>query len=127
MYVSFQLLDITKSECNTLDQTIITQSRLDVVYARGLQKLEVIWVEMTFQNCQKDQQGGQIKLSFTCKLDSAAWSAGTESIHLERARGVVYVRRRAKMELIVVENDLCTEVPVRLGHGKETLLKFQSS
>ena len=78
-----------KTECNMLQQTMITQSVLKIVYVRGLQEME----KMKFENCQVDQERTQLKLSFNSNLDSAVWGAETEGIHLERAGGVVYLYR----------------------------------
>ena len=126
VYVSFQLQDQPKAECNTLDQTMITQSRLELVYARGLQETDDIWLEMNLHNCQMDQLRSQIKLSLNFCLDRAVWGVGTESIQLEKAVGIFYLHKSAKMEVTRVETDFCTEFPVRLGHGKERVLKIMN-
>ena len=62
---------------------MITQGRLELVYAYGLQETEDVWVKMNFQNCQTDQLRTQINLSLTSNSDNAVWGIGTESIHLE--------------------------------------------
>ena len=99
MYVSFQLLDLHKAECNTLEQTVILQSRLEFVYARGSQKVENMWLKMNSQECQIVQLRAHIKHSLTSNLDSAVWGVGTEKIRHEKAGGVVYLHRCAKRKL----------------------------
>ena len=50
-----------------------------------------------------------------------------EGVHLERASRVVWFHRCEKMEVIIVENEVCAgEVTVRLGNGLEKLLKFMN-
>ena len=102
MYFSFQFLDLPTAEFDTMDQTMITQSRLEFVYARGLQGMEDICVEMNFQNCRLNQLITQIKLSLTSNLDSAVCGVGTEIIHLERAYRVVCLHRCTKTEVKLV-------------------------
>ena len=63
---------------------MITESRLELVYARGLQEMEDFCVEMTFQSRQMDKLTTQIKFSLTFNLDSAVWGVGTERIHVEQ-------------------------------------------
>ena len=84
VYVSFQLLYLPKADYNTLDQTVITQGQVELVYRRGLQEMEDVWVEMNFQSHQMDQLKTQIKLSLTSNLRSAVRRVRTESIHLEK-------------------------------------------
>ena len=55
----------------------------------------------------------QLNLSLTSNFDSAVWGVRTEGIHLEKAVGVFYVHRWAKMEVTMVENNFCTkELPL---------------
>ena len=107
---------------------MITQCRLELVCARGLQEKEDIWVELKFQNCQMDQLRIQIKLSLTSNLNSAVWGIEMVGIHTEKkAGGVVYLHGCAKMKIKRIENDFYREeVPVRLGHGEEMVLKFMN-
>ena len=86
--------------------------------------MEDICVEMTL-----DQLRTRSKLSLTCNLDSAVWGVGTEGIHLEKAGGVVYLHRCAKMEVTIVKNGFCTDAPVRLGqrHGAKVYEPYHKS
>ena len=126
LYVSYQLLDLTKTESKylTKDQSMIKHSRLEPVDTRGLQGVEDTWIKKSFHKCQMDQLKTKFKLSLTSNLDSAVWGVRTESIPLRRASGVVYSHRYAKMGVAIIESGFCTEEePVRLVNGEETELK----
>ena len=97
MNFRFQLLDLRKSEVNTLDQSVMTPEWLELVNERRLQTMEGIWVEKCFQDYQIDQLRNQIKLSLTSNIVSEVLGAGTESFHLEWAGGIAHLHRCSKM------------------------------
>ena len=79
-----------KKEGNTLDHSMITQTRLELLYAQKLHEVEDIWEELSSENCQKDKIRTKIRLSRYSNLKKSLWRVKKETIHLERARGVVY-------------------------------------
>ena len=81
---------------------------------------------MCCTNCRTNQLKTQMKFSLTFYLESAMCGVGAENTHLERRGGVVYLHTYAKMEVTIVNKDYYTEdTPIRLGKGKETVLKFE--
>ena len=64
------------------------------------------------------------ELSFNSNLDSVLWGVET-SLHLEKARGFVYLQKRAKSEATIGDKRFCRQkVPARLGNGRTIMLKF---
>ena len=121
VYVILDNWDLDFHEVNSVDASMLFQSELEIVYARGVQETEDLWVEIDVQKCKMDHLREQLKLSLLSNVESMVLGVGGVGVHVERAGGVVYLHRCAKMEVMVIENTFCTEeVPVRLGET-ETL------
>ena len=116
VYVILDNWDLEFHEVNSVDASMLFQSRLEIVYAHGVQETEDIWVEIDVQKCKMDHLREQLNLSLISNVEIMVLGVGGVGVHVERAGGVVYLHRCAKMEVMVIENTFCTEeVPVRLG------------
>ena len=63
--------------------------------------------------------------ALTANVDSPVLSLSTRGTHIERAGGVVYYHRCAKMRVRLTALSFCTEeVPVLIGTGNETIVRY---
>ena len=62
-------------------------------------------------------------MSLIFNMECVVLGVGTVGVHVERTSGVVFMRRCAKMEAIVIENTFCSgEVPVGLGRDGNSVM-----
>ena len=110
-------------EVNSIDASLLFQSRLEKVYGRGVHLTEDIWVEKDVQKCKMDHLKERLKLSLIPKHEKLGVVA--VGMHVEKAGGVVYLRRCAKMEVSVIENTFCTEeVPEGLARDGKSVIRY---
>ena len=114
---------------NNIDEEIpeILQIQVDFLHAQGLPEMERVRQEVNFQRCRTQDVKARLKLLLISNLDSAIIGDEIVGTHFERAGEVVYLHRCAKMENTLATLDFCTEeIPVRLGDGKESVIKFMN-
>ena len=64
-YVNFQLMNLPRTETNTVDQSMITERRLEIVYVTDLEQMEDFWIGLNLQKVQKHQLRTQMMLSLS--------------------------------------------------------------
>ena len=88
--VIFASFNLEIHEVNSIDASLLFQNRLEIVYGRGVQLTEDIWVERNVQKCKMDHLKERLKLSLIPKHGMLGVVAA--GMHVERASGVVYLR-----------------------------------
>ena len=127
IFFSFEDIDLPVKFMNNIDKDMLLQSKVDFLHAQGLQEMERVWQEVNYQRCRIQDMEARLKLLLLSNLDSAIIGYEMVGTHIERAGEVVYLHRCAKMEITLATLDFCTEeIPVRLGDGKESVIKFMN-
>ena len=127
VFVTFELTDFPKKGGGKINSEMFQQSKLDFLYARSLNETAEIWKQLEFQQCQIDSMEKKLKSNLIANIDSMVLGEEMKGRHIERAGEVLYIHRCAKMEVTLVTNTFCTEeVPVRLGHANETVVKYMN-
>ena len=127
VFFSFEDADLPVKEMSNIDEEMLLQSKIDFLHAQGFREMERVWQEINFQRCRIQDVDTRLKLLLISNLDSAIIGDEMVGTHIERAGEVVYLHRCAKMEVTLATLNFCTEeVPVRLGDGEESVIKFMN-
>ena len=126
-FFSFEDTGLQGKVMNNIDKEILLQSQVEFLHAQGLQEIERVWQEVNFQRCRIQDVEARLKFLVISNLDSAIIGNEMVGTHFERAGEVVYLHRCAKMEITLATLDFRTEeIPLRLGDGKESVIKFKN-